>query len=153
MGFFVGSEVYVERERGVRGASAGFVVGGLVALVASCHPSKEAVVPRPFEGCVEKNPNAVKGGGPFRDPDSTIAGLRPALAACFQEALREDPETQGCVVLSLRVRDGEVCESFVEKVHGLDPSLTECVRRVVVGATFEPASGRLMVPITFLQRP
>lgn len=95
----------------------------------------------------------MKGGGPFRDPDSTIAGLRPALAACFQEALREDPETQGCVVLSLRVRDGEVRESFVEKVHGLDPSLTECVRRVVVGATFEPASGRLMVPVTFLQRP
>lgn len=56
-------------------------------------------------------------------------------------------------MLSLRVRDGEVRESFVEKVHGLDPSLTECVRRVVVGATFEPASGRLMVPITFLQRP
>ncbi|MFO0639951.1 MAG: hypothetical protein U0183_12115 [Polyangiaceae bacterium] len=129
------------------GSPAWLVVSGaLVALVVSCGPTKEVKGPRPFERCEERSSN----GAPSKN-DETMVSLRPALRACFREALREDPQTQGCIVLSLTVRDGEVRESFVEKVHGLDASLTECVRKVVTGATFDPAGGRLVVPITFLQ--
>ncbi|MBK8215209.1 MAG: hypothetical protein IPK71_15830 [Myxococcales bacterium] len=132
----------------MRGSSAWFVgSGALVAFVISCGPTKEVKGPRPFERCEEPSSNGV----PSKN-DETMVLLRPALRACFQEALREDPQTQGCIVLSLTVRDGEVRESFVEKVHGLDASLTECVRKVVAGATFDPAGGRLVVPVTFLQQ-
>lgn len=77
-----------------------------------------------------------------RDARNRVLQRSPALEACYGEALRRDPATDGVLVAEL---GGSAPEIAADSVG--DTELSTCVKRALSGAA--GAGGRVAVPIKF----
>lgn len=91
-------------------------------------------------------PHAARDEPPLRASAETAAalqGLSPALVACYEPALRRDPQLWGRVALRLSLGDdGEVQQASPVETQFPDPEVTECARRAIVGARLPAAPAR-----------
>jgi hypothetical protein len=91
-------------------------------------------------------PRAPRDEPPLRVPAEAAASLQawaPALVACYEPALRRDPQLWGRVALRLSLGDdGEVQQASPVETQFPDPEVTECARQVVVGAHLPAAPTR-----------
>ena len=120
---------------------------GLVWILAACAARQPARYP--FEPCAAP----FDGKGPKTAADARAATLRPAFRECFLSGLERDASLQSCVVVRAEVSpSGRVERGFIDVVHGLDPRTAECIRSVIMQATFEDTvNGKLAIPVTLLQ--
>ncbi len=89
------------------------------------------------------------------DANAALQGLSPLLSACYEPVLRRDPKLWGRVALRVTLdATGQVEAALPVETQFPDPEVTECARRVVVGARIPAAPLReLSLGIRFGQLP
>jgi hypothetical protein len=89
--------------------------------------------------------------------DRVLAGLRPALRACYIQALQFDPALSGKATLVVKiVSSGEVASADVAQNSGLPTPMVQCLARKARNAQFDspgPNGSTLQVPLTFVVSP
>jgi hypothetical protein len=91
-------------------------------------------------------PRAPSDTPPLRVPAETLAaleGLSPALSACYEAGLKDDPKLWGRIALRLSLEpDGTVRDAQPIETQFPRPEVTECARRAVLGAHLTAANVR-----------
>jgi hypothetical protein len=132
--------------------SRAWVVSVGLAVVAGCTNTTPARAPEPR---LAQPPPPPPADVRFTQPDApfVIASLRPAIRACYDQALAKAPNTSGCAFVTSRV-DGQGFPKSVRVLPAdIPPELVTCVRQVFMSANLGPApvsSRAYVIPITFI---
>lgn len=103
---------------------------------------------------------AAPDGGPRRpvqDADAVIrGGLHPRARACYNAGLKEDPNEQGRVVITIRVGPGgDVTEATAAQCTGLSSKTCACIAGGAKKLVFAPPGGggsSINAPMNFVKR-
>jgi tetratricopeptide (TPR) repeat protein len=94
--------------------------------------------------------------GPVVNTDVVVSGLEARFRACYQQALRDDPDAQGALRVMSRVGpDGRVVSSRGVGI-GLGSETYGCITREILSARFDPparGAAVIAIPISLVQEP
>jgi hypothetical protein len=94
--------------------------------------------------------------GPVANTDVVVSALETRFRACYEKALRDDPEAQGALRVISRVRaDGRVASSRGVGI-GLGADTYGCITRQILAARFDPparGAAVIAIPISLIQEP
>jgi hypothetical protein len=129
-----------------------WVVSVGLAFVAGCTNTTPA---RPPEPKLAQPPPPPPADVRFTQADApfVIASLRPAIRACYDQALAKDPNTKGCAFVTSRVDGQGFPQSISVLPEDIPPELVTCVRQVFMNANLGPApvsSRAYVIPLTFI---
>lgn len=122
-----------------------------LAFITGCSNPSSTRPPEPQP----THPPAAAADIRFAQPDApaVVASLRPAIRACYERALAQDPNTTGCAFVTSRVDAQGFPQSVSVVPEDIPPQLATCVRQVFLTANLSPApvsSRAYVIPITFI---
>lgn len=76
-------------------------------------------------GCASSNPTA----SARKDMDARVTAARPSIDACYQEALKVDPNLKGTMVVAFTAQagSGQFIDVVIKSDEIGDPNLQSCV--------------------------
>lgn len=114
--------------------------------------------PQPTATSIESAPSDPDAGSrPVQNLDAIIrGGLHPKARDCYNAALREDPNQQGRVVITIHVMPtGDVDAASAAQCTGLRPAACDCMATAARQLHFQPPGGdgsTINAPMNFVKR-